>query len=136
MLMRRPTALLPAMLALCVVPTLVRAGEAPTPLVCSIVEVFDCSAAECVAVESETVGVPDLMRLDPGKKTVTALDTEFSGTTSTLEAMTVEGGTTSARAHEGDRSLAISIDGKTGDAILAVSDNKLVLVAYGECARP
>lgn len=134
--MRRATAVLPAMLALLVAPTLLRAGDATTPLVCSIVDVFDCSATECVVVESETVGVPDLMRLDPGKKTITALDTEFDGTTATLEAMTVEEGTTSARAHDGDRSLALSVDGKTGDAMLAVSDNKLVLVAYGECARP
>lgn len=132
--MRRATVILPALLALLVVPTLVRAGDATEPLVCSIVDVFDCSGTECIAVESETVGVPELMQLDPRQKTLTALDTEFNHHTATLDAMTVENGNTSARAHEGDRSLTIAVEGKSGDAMLAVSDNKLVLVAYGECA--
>jgi hypothetical protein len=107
----------------------------PARLVCAIVDVFDCSGQECAEVESEAVGVPDLVRLDGGAKTMTALDAEFSGRDTALEAMTSEGGKTAARAREGGRSLVLVVEEQSGDAMLTVSDDKLVLVAYGECSE-
>jgi hypothetical protein len=105
-------------------------------LVCAIVDVFDCSAGECSEVDAETVGVPDLVRLDGSKKLMTALDPEFAGRSAVLDSMTEEGSKTVARAHEGDRSLVVAVEGKSGDAMLTVSDGKLVLVGYGECSEP
>ena len=113
----------------------VASAAAPARLVCAIVDVFDCSGQECAEVESEAVGVPDLVRLDGSAKTMTALDAEFSGRDAALEAMTSEGGKTAARAREGDRSLVLVVEEQSGDAILTVSDGKLVLVAYGECSE-
>lgn len=105
-------------------------------LLCAIVDVFDCSGAECTEVTSEAVGVPDLVRLDPAGKSMTALDAEFDGAATKLESMTEDGGKTTARAREGDRSLVLVVEGDSGDAMLTVSDGKLVLVGYGECSRP
>ena len=96
---------------------------------------FDCSETDCTEVESEVVGVPDLVRLDAKKKTLTALDAEFDGDATALEAVTSEGGNVSARGHDGDRSLTLVVEEKSGDAMMAVTDQKLVLVAYGECAK-
>jgi hypothetical protein len=113
------------------------AGAAPASgLLCAIVDVYDCSGKECSEVESETVGLPDLVRLEGGEKTLTALDPEFAGRATTLESVTTEGGKTAARAREGDRSLVLVIEDESGDAIVTVSDGKLVLVGYGECSRP
>ena len=39
-----------------------------------------------------------------------------------------EGGKTTARAREGDRSLVLDVDDESGDARLTVSDGKLALV--------
>jgi hypothetical protein len=112
------------------------AGAAPAPrLLCAIVDVYDCSGKECAEVESEAVGVPDLVRLDGSEKTMTALDVEFAGRATKLESMTNEGGKVTARAREGDRSLVLVVEGESGDAMLTVSDGKLVLVGYGECSR-
>ena len=112
------------------------AGAAPaSPLVCAIVDVFDCSGKECVEVTSEAVGVPDLVRVDDTEKSMTALDAEFEGRTTKLDSMTKEGGKTTARAHDGDRSLVLAVEGESGHAILTVSDNKVVLVGYGECSQ-
>jgi hypothetical protein len=97
--------------------------------------VYDCSGKECAEVESEAVGVPDLVRLDGSEKTMTALDVEFAGRATKLESMTNEGGKVTARAREGDRSLVLVVEGESGDAMLTVSDGKLVLVGYGECSR-
>jgi len=105
-------------------------------LVCAIVDVFDCSGTECSEVTSEAVGVPDLVRLDSAGKSMTALDTEFEGAETKLDSMTENGGKTTARAREGDRSLVLVVEGDSGDAMLTVSDGKLVLVGYGECSRP
>jgi len=132
--MRRLTRTLPA-LVLLTLPALARAVDATGPMVCTLVDVFDCSETDCTEVQSEVVGVPDLVRLDTKKKTLTALDPEFDGDTTALEAVTSEGGKISARGHEGDRSLTLVVEGKSGDAMMTVSDQKLVLVAYGECAK-
>ncbi len=107
-----------------------------SPLLCAIVDVYDCSAKECAEVKSETVGLPDLVRIESSEKTLTALDPEFAGRATTLESLTTEGGKTAARAREGDRSLVLVIEDESGDAMLTVSDGKLVLVGYGECSRP
>jgi len=133
--MRRLTLTLPV-LVLLALPTLASAADATGPLVCTLVDVFDCSGSGCTEVESEVVGVPDLVRLDAKKKTLTALDVEFDGDVTALEAVTSEDGKISARGHAGDRSLTLVVERKSGDAMMTVSDQKLVLVAYGECAKP
>ena len=130
----RHLGIVPIALALLATPT--AAGNAPAPrLLCAIVDVYDCSGGECVEVESEVVGVPDLVRFDGRAKTMTALDPEFSGLATTLESMRNEGGKTTARAREGDRTLVLEVEDESGDAMLTVSDGKVVLVGYGECGR-
>ena len=112
------------------------AGAAPaSPLMCAIVDVFDCSGKECTEVTSEAVGVPDLVRLDTDGKVMTALDAEFEGRATKLESVTKEGQKTTARAREGDRSMVLVVEGESGDAVLTVSDGKMVLVGYGECSQ-
>jgi len=101
-----------------------------------MVDVFDCSASECNEVESEVVGVPDLVRIDPAKKTLTALDPEFDHAADHVESMTSEGGRTVLRARSGDRTLVLVIEKGSGNAMMTVADPKLTLVAFGECAKP
>ena len=111
------------------------AGAAPAAkLTCAIVDVFDCSGDQCTEVTAEAVGVPELLRIDPAAKSMTALDTNLAGRTTTLDAVSKGEHKTAARAHDGNRTLVLSVDDESGDAMLAVSDNKLVLVGYGECS--
>jgi hypothetical protein len=98
-------------------------------------DVFDCSERECVEVDSYSVGIPHLLRLDATGKTVSAMDREFGGVASNLDSVGVEEGKLVARAVAGDRSMVLAIDQLAGDAIFTVSDVKLTLVAYGECAE-
>ena len=114
---------------------LATSAGAAAPLMCAIVDVFDCSGKECTEVTSEAVGVPDLVRLDTDGKSMTALDAEFEGRATKLESVTKEGQKTTARAREGDRSLVLVVEGESGDAVLTVSDGKMVLVGYGECSQ-
>ena len=125
----------PAIVSLVLALSATTAGAAPaSKLMCAIVDVFDCSEKECTEVTSEAVGVPDLVRLDPTGKSMTALDREFEGSATTLESMTKDGGKTTARAREGDRSLVLVVEDESGDAVLTVSDGKVTLVGYGECS--
>src|SRR5262245_51506942 len=98
----------------------VGAAEAVPSLVCGLVDVFDCSASECTEVESEVVGVPDLLRVDATKKTLTALDPEFDHAADRVESATSEEGRTVLRARSGDRTLVLEIDKKSGDAMMTV----------------
>jgi hypothetical protein len=103
-------------------------------LMCAIVDVFDCSGKECIEVTSESVGVPDMVRLDTAEKSMKALDAEFGGSETSLESVSDDGKKTTAKAHQGDRSLVFGIDNQSGYAVLTVSDDKVTLVAYGECS--
>ena len=112
------------------------AAAAPaSKLMCAIVDVFDCSGKECTEVTSESVGVPDLVRLDTAQKTMKALDHEFAGSETALESVTQDEHKTTARAHDGDRSLVLSVENESGYAVLTVSDDKVTLVGYGECSE-
>ena len=127
--------LLVALLVALAAPFPARAVDLSAPLVCALTDVFDCSGDDCVEVEAETVGVPDLMRLDPKAKTLTALDVELAGAGSALDSLSAEKGKLGARAHDGDRLLALSIDAVSGDTFLTVTDLHLSLIAYGTCAK-
>lgn len=113
-----------------------RAVDTQGPIVCALVDVFDCSTGDCVEVTSESVAVPDVMRIDPAKKTATALDTEFHGAASPLESVGIEGAKVIARGREGERIFVLSIESASGDSIATVSDPKTTLVMYGECVEP
>jgi hypothetical protein len=100
-----------------------------------MVDVFDCSEKECFEVDSQTVGVPHLLRVDATAKTISALDLELADSVSNLDSVGVEEGKLVARALSGDRSMVLAVDQATGDAMLTVSDPKLTLVGYGECVK-
>jgi hypothetical protein len=112
------------------------AAETTAPFVCSLVDVFDCSGSDCIEVESQVVGVPNLMRVDPGKKTLTALDPEFDHSADRAESVTTDEGRTAVSARSGDRTLVLVVQKTSGDAMMTVSGHKLTLVAFGECAKP
>jgi hypothetical protein len=118
----------------CAAPAL--AGEVTAPLVCGLVDVFDCSGSECTEVESQVVGVPRLVRVDPRKKTLTALDPEFDHSADRLKSVTTDEGRTAVSARSGDRTLVFVVQKTSGDAMMTVSGHKLTLVAFGECAKP
>lgn len=103
-------------------------------LMCAIVDVFDCSGKDCTEVTSESVGVPDMVRLDTAAKSMQALDAEFAGAENSLESVSDDGKKTTAKAQQNDRSLVFAIDNESGYAVLTVSDQKVTLVAYGECS--
>ena len=104
-------------------------------ITCAMSEVFDCSSSGCTLVESVTVGVPDLLRIDPAAKTLTALDLEFGGAGSALDSLKLEGGKVAGSSRENDRSLAFAIDPVSGEAMFTITDLHLVLVGYGACAQ-
>lgn len=113
-----------------------RALDAKGPLLCALVDVYDCSPGECTDVESESVGVPDVLRIDPEKKTASALDVEFEGASSPLDSVSTEGGKILARGKQGERALVVAIEVETGDATVTVTDPKTTLVMYAECVEP
>ena len=66
--------------------------DASSPIVCAMVDVFDCSGEKCFEVDSQTVGVPDLVRVDAAAKTIGALDPELEGSLTKLDSLGVEEG--------------------------------------------
>ena len=124
------------LLLLVLLPVAVPSRAAPAgskPFLCALVDVYDCTESACTETTSESVGLPDLIRIDRDKKALVALDPEFGGASSPIESEKREGTSTTVREHEGDRSLVLVADDQSGNATLTVTDLKLTIVAYGEC---
>jgi hypothetical protein len=105
------------------------------PLLCVSSEAFDCSGgASCVETTPESLNVPDLMQLDPGAKTLRALDIEQRGQSSAIGSVQVSEGrlVVSGKPEEG-RAWTLAIQQDTGDSVLSVNDSATGLIVFGEC---
>jgi hypothetical protein len=114
-------------------------AEAPfdgtKPLLCVASEAFDCSAGTtCVETSPEGLGVPDLMRVDPSAKTITALDVELRDQSSAIGSVQQTESRLVLSGNDGaGRGWTLTIQQDTGDSVLTVSDATTGLIVFGEC---
>ena len=78
--------------------------------------------------------IPDLMRVDPAAKTITALDVGRRGESSEIASVQVSDGrlVLSGTGGEG-RGWTFAIQRDTGDSVLTVNDASTALMIFGEC---
>jgi hypothetical protein len=107
------------------------------PLICGASEAYDCSGeGACVETSTEGLAVPDLMRVDPGAKTIRALDAEQRDSSSPIGSVQVLEGRLVLSGNDGEgRGWTLAIRQDTGDSVLSVTDATTGLIVYGECAQ-
>ena len=105
------------------------------PLLCVASEAFDCSGdADCVETSPEGLSIPDLMRVDPSAKTISALDVEQRDQSSAIGSVKVVDGRLVLSGSEGEgRGWTLAIQQNTGDSVLTVNDATTGLIVFGEC---
>jgi hypothetical protein len=106
------------------------------PLLCASADAFDCSGETCLETTPEGLSVPDLMRVDPNAKTITALDIEQRELRSPIGSVQVMDGRLVLSGNDGaGRGWTLAIQQGTGDSVLTVNDATTGLIVFGECAN-
>lgn len=105
------------------------------PLLCASSDAYDCSAdTTCVETSPEGLGVPDLMRVDPSAKTISALDVELRDESSEIGSVQQAEGRLVLSGNDGEgRGWTLTIQQDTGDSVLTVTDATTGLIVFGEC---
>ena len=124
-------------LLLCIATTAGAEGlfDGTQPLLCVSSEAFDCSGdTACAETSPEGLSVPDLLRVDPGAKTISALDVELRDQSSPIESVQVVEGRLVLSGNDGEgRGWTLAIQQDTGDSVLTVTDATTGLIVFGEC---
>jgi hypothetical protein len=107
------------------------------PLLCVSSDAFDCSAdKDCIETSPEGLSVPDMMRVDPSAKTISALDVGQRDQSSAIGSVQVVEGRLVLSGNDGEgRGWTLAIQQDTGDSVLSVTDATTGLVVYGECTE-
>lgn len=107
------------------------------PILCASSEAFDCSGdKDCVETTPEGLSVPDLMRVDPSAKTISALDVGLRDRSSAIGSVQVVESRLVLSGNDGEgRGWTLSIQQDTGDSVLSVTDATTGLIVYGECTE-
>jgi len=107
------------------------------PILCASSNAYDCSGDKnCVEATPEGLSVPDLLRVDPGAKAISALDVDQRDRSSPIESVQeVEGKLVLSGNDDKGRGWTLAIQQDTGDSVLSVSDATTGLIVYGECTE-
>ncbi len=106
-------------------------------LVCAYMQTYECNGeSACQRGDADDVRIPDFIRIDFDKKTITALDEERRGETTTIRHIERSEGRIILQGVEGGRGWSLLLSEATGNTVLTVSDDQDAFVVFGECTRP
>lgn len=106
-------------------------------LVCAYMQTYECNGEDaCKPGDADDVRIPDFVRVDFGKKTITALDEERRGETTSIRHVERTEGRVILQGVEGGRGWSLLLSEATGTTVLTVSDDQDAFVVFGECTRP
>ena len=117
--------------ALCAIATPVLSADfdGTKPLICSALEANDCAlGTTCRKGLAESVNVPQFIRLDFSKKTMSA-----GGRSSPIQRQARDGGMLVMQGFENYRAWSISINETTGKLVGAIAGDQEGFLVFGAC---
>lgn len=117
--------------ALCAValPVLSAEYDGAKPLICSAIEANDCAlGTTCRKGLAESVNVPQFIRLDFSRKTMSA-----GGRSSPIQRQAREGGMLVMQGFENYRAWSITINETTGKLVGAIAGDQEGFLVFGAC---
>jgi len=106
-------------------------------MVCGWTESFDCDAdMNCTSGEASDIDVPELIRIDVTKKTITSLTTDRRGEETQIERVKTVGNRLILQGVEGARGWSLVVDSDDGSAALSAAGDEVAFVVFGECSLP
>jgi hypothetical protein len=115
-------------------PLAAAAYDGSVPLLCAVIEVFDCQAGgDCQRGTAESVNLPQFVKVNFVEKTLsTSEQGERKSVTPITHAERVDGNMI-LQGVEGSRAWSMVIDKETGKISATVSDHQVGFVVFGAC---
>ena len=99
------------------------------PLICSAIEAHDCElGTTCLRAVPEDLNVPQFIRLDFGKKTLSA-----RGRTSSMQGYQRSAGMLILQGFENNRAFSITINEQSGKLVGAIAADEEGYMIFGAC---
>ena len=123
------TKLLAAAFCAAVVPAVAADFDGSKPLICSSIEAHDCElGVTCLRKVAEDLNVPQFIRLDFAKKTLSA-----RGRTSQMQNYQRSGGMLILQGVENDRAFSVTINEQSGKLVGAIAADEEGYMIFGAC---
>jgi hypothetical protein len=117
-------------------PVLAADFDGSKPLVCAMIEAFECDpAAGCEGGSPESNGLSRFLRVDVGKKEVRTTR-QSQERTSKIERMDHAEGMLLLSGTQSGRGWTLTINESTGYMVLSVTGDQVAFVVFGACTRP
>jgi hypothetical protein len=115
-------------------PLAAAAYDGSVPLLCAVIEVFDCQAGgDCQRGTAESVNLPQFVKVNFAEKTLSTPEQgERKSVTPIIHAESVDGNMI-LQGVEGGRAWSIIIANETGKFSATVSDQQVGFVVFGAC---
>ena len=107
-------------------------GQGSGPLVCAVVTAIECGPeGECQRRTVESMNVPQFIKVDPGQKSVAAVDE--TGRSAPVQSVERADGRLILHGGQGSRGWSATIAEATGRLSVAVVDEDVSFVLFGAC---
>jgi hypothetical protein len=115
-------------------PLATAAYDGSVPLLCSVIEVFDCQAgSDCQPGTAESVNLPQFIKVDFAKKTLSTPEEGGSKRITPITYVERVNGDMILQGVEGSRAWSMVIANETGKISATVSDHQVGFVVFGAC---
>jgi hypothetical protein len=122
--------------AILVHPALAADFDGSKPLLCAMIEAFECGpAAGCEGGTPESNGLSRFLRVDVGKKEVRTTR-ESQERRSKIEKVEHADGVLLLSGTQSGRGWTLTINESTGYMVLSVAGDQVAFVVFGACTRP
>jgi hypothetical protein len=115
-------------------PLVAAAYDGSVPLLCAVIEVFDCQAAgDCQRGTAESVNLPQFVKVDFAEKTLSTLEEGGRKRITPIRHVERIDGDMIVQGLEGRRAWSMVIAHETGKISVTVSDHQVGFVVFGAC---
>ncbi len=115
-------------------PLLAAAYDGSVPLLCAVIEVFDCQVAgDCQRGTADSVNLPQFLKIDVNAKTLSTTEEGEGKRVTPIKNFERVEGHMILQGAEGGRAWSMVIATETGKVSASVSDNQVGFVVFGAC---
>jgi hypothetical protein len=115
-------------------PLLAAAYDGSVPLLCAVIEVFDCQGAgDCQRGTADSVNLPQFLKIDINAKTLSTTEAGEGKKVTPIKNFERVEGHLILQGVEGGRPWSLVIATETGKVSATVSDDQVGFVVFGAC---
>jgi hypothetical protein len=134
---KAPWIIIPVFLLLLIPAPAPAAGfDGSKALICALKNDFECSPDGCERVTSETINLPEFLRLNFEDKQITTVREGVQIRTTRIENADLQNGKLFLRGLENDLVWSLVIEEVSGKMVLSIAGDQVGFVIFGACTTP